>query len=364
MKVSDFIDILGEYLQEDYTTSPIWTKDEMLKYIRQGVKVFSGLTGLVDKNEIRLINATSGEIDMPGDFNELYFIQHEKSSVDVVELQDLDFVSGTWSANGTGSPMAVSVIGSGDNAVAKYVPVPSSVWDGGSSISVTPGLRLDSGVNLWDVTATNGVIVTTSVGGGATTAPVIAGPSTYWDLTITLAGVLETSSSASTTADNIALLDSTSTSLAWLLFCTDSGDLYTTLMMTNYGIATGAIVDNAFLQDFDSEYGIIVDAYAQGSATSPDYVVRLDDVLGVSLFARTTDETGMVWYKGSLRDVNNVLSDLWINPVYVPILAHGVLGLAFGHDGDGRDLAKAKLLNAIFTMECATIKESFKRRWA
>ena len=363
MKVSDFLDVLGNYLQEDYSTSPVWTQAECFGYLKQVVRVFCDLTGIVDRNEIRLINGTTGEADVPKDFNSVYFTQHELRYLDIVDMNELDFVSGTWLGGTTGTPKASSVIGSGDGAVIRYVPVPTSVYDGGPSASPTAGLTLAVGGVYWVVTCAHGVPITT-VGAGPATTPVIAGPSTFWDLTVSATGELLTAASTATTADSISLVDATSGSNDWLLLCTDAGVLYTQSVYTNYGIAVAAALDFADYQDFDSEYGVIVDAYATASTTSPTNLARLDSSIGVSLFARTSSETGMVWYKGSLDELSGMYSEVWLNDGFISVLVHGVMSLAFGHDGDGRDLDKAKLMGTIFTAECQAIKAGFQTRWA
>ena len=363
MKVDDFLTTVGSYLQEDFTTSPVWTKTEVFGYLKQVIRVFCDLTKLVDKNEIRLINATTGEADMPKDFDSLYFAQHELKHLDVVTLDELDFVSDTWAKGTTGTPGAVSLIGSGTNAVVRYVPVPTSVWDGGSSASPVAGLLLDDGVAIWTVTCDHGLVSTTvSAGVGAT--PVLAGPTTYWDLTINTLGELITTASASTTADDVSLVDTSGGANDWMLVCTDGGALRTYTVYTNYGIGVAADLDYGSLQDFDTEYGVVVDAYAQASATTPANAARLNTSIGTSLYANTSTETGMVWYKGTLSELGGYGSEIWLSEGFIPILLHGVLSAAYNHDGDGRDVQKAKLMQAVFLSECQSTKEIFQTRWA
>jgi len=369
MLVNDLLTDIGQYLQEDYSTSPVWTKAEVFGYLKQVVSMFCQLTQLVDKNQIRLINATSGEADVPKDFETLYFAQHELTHLDIVDLQELDFVSDTWAKGTTGTPGAVSVIGSGDNAAVRFTPVPSSVWDGGSTASPTAGLVLYDGSAYWAVSCNHGVIGT--AGGIAPAAtPVLAGPSTYWDLTVSNVGLLITTASSSTSADDVALADASGGSNTWLLTCTDAGALRTSTVYTNYGIGVAVDLDYGTLQDFDAggsaseNYGVIVDAYATASATTPANIVRLDSSIGVSLYANTSSEAGMLWYKGRLPELAGYDSELWLSDGFVPIVLHGVLALAFAHDGDGRDLEKAKLMQAIFMSECTAVKEIFQARWA
>jgi hypothetical protein len=364
MKVEDFVDYVGEYLQEDFSVSPVWSKTEIIGYLQQVMEMFGDLTGLVDKNEIRLIDETTGEAEVPRDFHKGYFAQHELRYMDTVQLGELDFVSGGWLSGNKGTPRAVSLIGSGGESVVRYVPVPSSVWDGGYEATPVEGVTLQaSGGGKWYVSSIRGVIETTAVGSAATTA-VIPGPSSYWDLKVDDSGVLYTEASASTTASNIALRDTVDYRNQWWLLATDEGVLYCYPVYTNYGLAVGGLKDYVEWVDFNQEYGIIVDAYAAGGSESLEDIIRLDSSRGVSLYAQTSTGTGMVWYKGSLPEVVGLESVLWLNDGFVPVVVHGVLSLAFNHDGDGRDLAKARLLGMIFTAECQAIKESFQTRWA
>jgi len=365
MRVNEFLDIAGNYLQEDFSTSPVWTKDELLGCVRQVYRQFCVLTGLVDKTEIRLINGTTGEADVPKDFESLYFAQHEQRHLDIVKLDELDFVSGTWLGGTTGTPNAVSVIGSGDNAAVRYVPVPSSVWAGGSDSTLDmTAVYLTGGGNQYLVDVVDGILRTT-LAVGADNYPVIASPSgNRFMLLVTTNGELHTfAMPVGTAVDYVGLTDASS-DLIWELTCTDSGELVTTPEYAHIGLATAALIDNATYQDFDTEYGIVVDMYADGSTTSPAYVGRVNSSRGLSLYAYTSDEAGMLWYKGALPELGSLYSELKLSSGFLPVILHGVLSLAYAHNGDGRDPQKAELLSQVFIAECEAIKRGFEFRWA
>lgn len=373
MLVNDFLDTVGDYLQEDYTTSPIWTKAELLNVVRQVYRQFCTVTGLVDKTEIRLINGTTGEMDLPKDFESAYFVQHEQNNVDIAELDELDFVSGTWLAGTSGTPKAATVFGSGDNAVVRFVPVPSSVWAGGSANTLTKtGLILQHSLatSRYTVTVASGVLVTTAVGSGTVHYPTIAGPSTVWELRVTSDGILYTTATSGGAA-YYGLLDTDTNNTYWELSCSDSGELVTTPEYLGYGLTTSALIDNAIYQDFSAdgsgssaEYGVVVDTYAQASSTSPSYTSRANSARGLALYAYTSDEAGMVWYKGSLPELGGLYSELRLSAGFIPVLLHGVLSMAFSMRGDGHDPQKAELLGQVFISECEAIRRGFEYRWA
>jgi hypothetical protein len=366
MKVDDLLDIAGDYLQEDYVTSPVWTKAQLLECVRQVYRQFCALTGLVDRSEIRLISGTTGEADVPKDFESLYFAQYEQTHLDIAELDELDFVSGTWLGGTTGTPKAVSVIGSGDNAVVRYVPVPSGVWDGGSDHTLTTTdlyIAYDP-THRYLVRTSSGVIQTVLSGAGVSVVPIIAGPSTFWEVSINVDGVLLTTAIGSGSGFYYGLSDVNASSMYWELSCTDNGELVTTPEYAHIGLATSALVDNATYQDFDSEYGIIVDMYADGATASPAYVGRINSYRGLSLYAYTSDEAGMLWYKGSLPELGSVHGELVLSEGFIPVVLHGVLSMAYGLNGDGQDLQKAGLLSKVFVAECEAIRRGFEFRWA
>ena len=368
MRVEDFLTDIGDVLQEDYTTNPVWTKAEVFGYIKQALKMFCQLTQLFDKVENRLVSGTTGEAAVPEDFEQSYFIQFSQLMKDAVSLEDLDFVEDGWLSGSTGTPVSASVVGSGSGSVVRFAPVPSSVYDGGPTATSTSGLTISDGGVDWLVRTLSGVIQTVATPGTPTT-PVIAGPTTYWDLTISVAGVLIMTLSASTTADVIGLQDANTTNIYWQLSCTDSGVLVTTPTYENIGIGVSALLDNVIYQEFtaggsaNANYGVIVDAYADDTSTTPADIARVDSVYGVSLFGRTNTKAATVWYKGSHRDLDTYYNEIQLSPGLVPVLKHGVLALAFGHDGDGRDAEKSELFKNIFFAECTSIRGIFESRW-
>lgn len=369
MKVDDFLTDIGDILQEDYTTSPVWTKAEVFGYIKQALKMFCQMTQLFDKSENILVNGTTGEAPVPEDYEHSYFIQFNQLMQDAVSLNDLDFVQDGWLSGTSGTPKAASILGSGSGSAIRFAPVPSSVYDGGPTATPTAGLVISDGGSNWTVTCNHGILVTTA-GGVTPTTPVIEGPSTYWDLTISNVGILATTASTSTTPDDISLVDSLGGSNDWLVRCTDTGVIYTETVYTNYGIGVAAMLDYGDYQDFNSgggvvsaNYGIIVDAYADSLTTTPSSMIKVNGPVGLSLFCRTNTEAATVWYKGSHRDLGSYYHEIWLYGGLFPILKHGVLALAYAQDGDGRDDQKAELFKNIFFAECTSIRGIFESRW-
>jgi hypothetical protein len=369
MKVDDLLDIAGDYLQEDYVTSPVWTKAQLLECVRQVYRQFCALTGLVDRSEIRLISGTTGEADVPKDFESLYFAQYEQTHLDIAELDELDFVSGTWLGGTTGTPKAVSVIGSGDNAVVRYVPVPSGVWDGGTAsadLDKTVTYMRASTAHRFQVWANNGVLYLEPVAWASPYGELyirVPGVGNSWEVRLTSDGELYTNITTEATS-NIAFPDGDVSGVYWSVSCTADGELVTSPENSIYGLGVGAMIDSNIWQDFDSEYGVVVDMYADGAATSPDYVGRMNSYRGLSLYAYTSDDTGMLWYKGSLPELGSVHGELVLSEGFIPVVLHGVLSMAYGLNGDGQDLHKAGLLSKVFVAECEAIRRGFEFRWA
>lgn len=369
MKVNDLLTDIGSVLQEDYTTSPVWTKAEVFGHLRQTLREFCALTQIVDKCEVRLVNGTTGEADVPTDFDNLYFTQFNELAVDIVNLGDLDFVSGTWSLGTTGVPLASTIMGSGDSAVVRYIPVPTTVETAGSAPPVAAPLILDSGAGSWEVTCASGILITNASAGGVASI-VLAGPATYWDLTINAAGVLSATASASVVPTTLNLQDVGGGSLVWSITISDLGVLTSTAAYGYYGLAVSALLNDTDYQDFiagggaSAEYGVVVDGYAYGSATTPTNVLRLNSSIGTTMYALTAANSSMLWYKGTVRDLVTYDSEVWLSDGLIPILKHGTLALAYASDGDGQDLNKAKLLRAVFLAECNSIKQMFQSRLA
>jgi len=370
MRVNEFLDIVGDYLQEDFSMNPVWPKDTLFGVVSQMYQQFCTLTGLIDKTEIRLINGTTGEMDVPKDFESGYFVQHEQKHVDIVEHDELDFVSGTWLGGTTGTPKAATVIGSGDSAVIRFVPRPSAVY-GGGIIGGTVGLTLGVDGVYYSVTTNAGVLVTTAGASAPGATPkLVDSLGVFWLLSVNSSGVLVTSLSTGP-ASVVTLSDDTGTGIEWVVTVSTTGELITKPVDFTYGLETSALVDNLTFQDFASdgsgasaELGVIVDAYAQSSATTPDYTCRVNSSRGLILYAYTSDEAGMVWYKGILPELNNLYSEIKLSTGFMPVLLHGVLSIAFSLDCDGRDLQKAELLGQVFVAECEAIKRGFEYRWA
>jgi hypothetical protein len=70
----------------------------------------------------------------------------------------------------------------------------------------------------------------------------------------------------------------------------------------------------------------------------------------------------MIWYKGHLEDIAGLYGDLQVRDAFVPIIKHGVLARAFNQEGAGRDVDKAKMLDAIFASECDAVKSIYERK--
>uniref|UniRef100_A0A6M3IGK1 Uncharacterized protein n=1 Tax=viral metagenome TaxID=1070528 RepID=A0A6M3IGK1_9ZZZZ len=361
MNVSTFVNHVADILQEDFTYAPQWTKASLLSITRQALREFSERTLLDDKNIIRMVNATTGESDMPEDFISAYYLMFSQSMTDIVQLGELDFVSGSWLVGTTGIPRAATEIGSGDDTVVRFVPVPTSVSAATAGVSAYEEIQ-DSGGDRWEITFLAGVVLTTEVAGTTTSVPssitVWGDSSTYWELTIGTDGVLTTTTTGVASKDTHIVEDSTSGEL-WELYTDSNGVLDPTWRMG--GLAVRFDIDGTD-QDFSSEYGVIVDAYVGTPSTSTDTTIYVNRPTGVSLFARTSEEAAYVWYKGQVEDVLTLHSELWINDCMVPVLLHGVLGMAYAQEGDGQDLDKSELLRQVFVSECESLKRIFQRR--
>lgn len=365
MKVNNFLVEIGDILQEDFSYEVLWTKTELLYYLAQVIREFSMLTGVVDRSRVRLVNATTGEATVPSDFNRAYYILFDQHYKDIVQVSELDFIDDDWLIGGTATtPQASTVFGSGSNAKIRFVPVPSTVTGAyGSSVITTPTLA-DSGSVVWTLTvSTLGAIVSSIVGTSGLTI-VLSGPSTYWDLTISTAGVLITTASAATAGDTIYLV--ASNSIIWSVLTTDLGVIDTKAI--SYGLAVHTTLDDvdqtftAGDNSTNANYGVIVDTYATGVSTTPDAVARMNSPIGITIYDRTSDDAAFIWYKGHVEPVPTIDSELFLSGALLPIVKHGVLSLAFSHDGDGQDLNKAKILRAIFIAECTAVKQMFERR--
>ena len=364
MKVNDFLIEIGDMLQEDFSYEVLWTKAELLYYLAQVIREFSMLTGVVDRSRIRLVDATTGEATVPSDFNRAYYILFDQHYKDIVQVSELDFIDDDWLIGGTATvPQASTVFGSGSNAKIRFVPVPSTVIGAyGASVITTPTLA-DSGSVVWTISITILGALSSAIAGASGQTIVLIGPTTFWDLSISATGVLSTAASTAIAGSTIYITDANS--VVWSVIVSDTGVI---IAKPLYGLAVHATldgVDQTFTTGANStnaNYGVIVDTYATGVSTTPDAVARVNSPVGITIYDRTSDDAAFVWYKGHVEPVPTIDSELFLSSALLPIVKHGVLSLAFSHDGDGQDLNKAKTLRAIFIAECTAVKQMFERR--
>jgi len=367
MKISTLLTDIGDILQEDFLNSPIWTKAEILEYIRIIIRAFSVNTGIVDKIYIRNVNPTTGEAGVPEDFDRIFYLLFNQTQVDLVRLSDLDFLQSDWTTGTTGTPHGATVFGSGSNAVIRFVPVPDIaaglVYGGGyNTLTVT-----SPDGNIWNITIAAGNISTT-ISGVTTTSFVLPGLTTFWDLTINNVGVLSTAASAQTSADVVYLTDST-TSALWQMKTDDAGAIAPG--SAHIGIVSRVVLDGvvqAFFSDGSHntgttiDHGIIVDAYTTGVSTTATATIHLNKPIGVSIYDRNADDAAVVWYKGRLDDVVTPDSELYVDNGFIVVIKWGVLALAYEKENDGQDLEKSQLMWQLFTLGCNAIKRIFQRK--
>lgn len=369
MNLEELLNDLGDLLQEDFTYSPMWTKAELIGYLRQVVREFSAKTRIVDQQSIEIVDGTTGEASMPSDFNDAYYVRFGDRHTDVVTLGELDFIDADWTAQGTGtSPLGCSIYGSGTEATIRFVPVPSSVLSADDLGSVDT-LKLSSAVSddVWLVTVTSGVLVTTA-STGTTTAPVIKSDTKYWDLGINSLGELTTTASASITKTDIDLEDSTDSQI-WSLDANDTGELV--LNTASYGKICSLQIDGVY-QTFEAgstattySHGVIADAFATGVSVTPTHVALKDMPIGMVIHVRQSNGAANVWYKSHVGHMGELVSqsgDLLLAEPYIGIIKHGILAKAYSHENEGQDLDKAKLLGQIFDAECTAVKALFGGR--
>jgi len=168
MKVDTFLDELGDILQEDFTYAVLWTKAELFKMLKLVLREFSQRTLIADKHVVRKVDGTTGESDLPEDFNQAYFSMFNQVQTDIIPFHELDFVDSDWVNDGTGTPSSSTIVGAGTDAVVKFVPVPSSVSTGVEGTTTSLGIK-DTNDDVWDISLNNGVI-TTTIDTGATPA--------------------------------------------------------------------------------------------------------------------------------------------------------------------------------------------------
>ena len=365
MKVDDLLNDIGDLLQEDFLYASLWSKSELLGYLRQTIREFSARTKIIDRHAIRLVSSTTGEASVPDDFSQAYYVRFGGSHVDVVAPNELDFADDDWGVAGTGSsPLGCTVYGAGAQAKIRFAPVPSNAdyGTGGGSVAF---LRLSSpDGTVWNVSISDGELVATG-STGTTTAPVITSRTKYWDLSINNDGELGTALSASTSDTVIYLIDTT-TGDVWWLKANDDGELSPSRQ--GYGKITWVKLDGAY-QEFgtgmsstSSWYGTIADCYATGVSVAPAATVVRTKPLGAIAHARCANQAADVWYKGYLDDVPTLESELLLADPFLAVVKRGVLAKALSREGDGQDLDKAKLLNSLFAAECEAIKSIFGGR--
>ena len=358
MKTNDFISDIGDMLGEDFSRAPTWTRVELLGYLRKTIRRFSELALIIDEDSLRYVSSTTGEANVPASFVNAYYNSYDKTFIDMVQLGELDFVSGTWSLGTTGvSPLACTVMGGGKDAIIRVVPVPvGAIGPFGLGV-ITEVTLADSSGAFWDVTVdTSGVLSTTANLTGTSMTLVLNAPTTHWDLTVDTVGVLSTVASSSVTSQSVILLDANG--MHWSVTTDDVGVLLTG---SGYGKLVRLEIDGVN-QDFTSNYGTVTDAYAYGSTTTPSYVARLDGPFGVVTMGRVSDGALHTWYKGLISDTLNTESEIYLNDCFIPVIQHGVLALAYGAETSGCDSNKEKLLDAIFVAECTSVRRIFNRK--
>jgi len=360
MKVDTFLDNIGDILQEDFSFAVLWTKAELLKYLREVLRVFSQRTMICDRTYVSVVDGTTGECDVPEDFIKTYFVTFDQEFVDLAQLHDMDFISGTWLDGSTGTPIAATQFGAGKDAIIRFVPVPSAVETGGGT-SDTVYIK-DSNDVKWYLHTDSGTIDTDNKGADATCQSKVVLYSTYnnsyWDLTMSVAGASATAASASTSSTTVELLDATD-GLVYALYPLNKGKLEE--RNATYGVTTELLL-NGVTQTFEADYGIITDAYVPDPENNTPTGIHLTDPIGLSLFGRTTDDTMFMYYKGHIQDVTELENEIFVSDSLIPILMHGVLARAYGHDGDGKDLEKSRLMQTIFELECRMIRGMFQRK--
>ena len=383
MKANDFISDLGDMLGEDFTYNPIWTRSELLGYLRKTLRKFAQATMLVDGDSLRYVDATTGESNVPDNFLDGHYMLYDGKHVDEVQLGELDFVIADWVLGTTATqPKAATVYGSGREATVRLVPVPSGAAgpyglsavtsvtllfpgeyltdEGGNQITDEAGdpIPLEQGPESWWTVSvsTAGVPATTEVTETDYDEIILAGPTTYWTLGVDYLGNLTTTATSDTDAVTVWLTDDDG--VEWVINVDDSGTLTTN---TGRGKVVRIELDGVD-QEFTSDYGIITNAYATGTTVTPDAVVRLATPFGLVTLGRVSEESLHIWYKGLMGDVPNTASEIHVNNCFIPIIQHGVLALAFNHDGQGRDKQKAKLLDTIFELECESVRRIFNRK--
>ena len=361
MNTNSFISDLGDLLGEDFIYAPLWTRDELHGYTRKALRRFSELTAVVDDDSFRAVDSTYGEANVPKEFEDAYYVLYNKANVDLAQLGEMDLVQATWLSSSTGStPFAATIYGSGQDATVRVVPVPSNPSGAYGASTVTGVTLADSGGIYWMITVgTDGVLTSTSSATGTTVSATLTGPTTYWDMTVAVDGAITTVASVATSGDAIVLTDIGS--VEWTITATDAGVVETDNF---FGECVRVDIDSV-PQDFGTSttnYGVLVDAYAQGATSTPTAIARIGGPYGEIIYHRTSTDTLQIYYKARMTDVPTLNSEIYLSDAFIPVLQHGVLAMAYNHDGSGRDPKKATVLDAIFKLECESIRRMFQRK--
>lgn len=361
MIVNDFLDEVGDILQEDFTYAVLWTKSELLKMLRSVLREFSSRTLIADKHKIRIVSSSTGETRLPEDFNQAYFTSFNQSFVDITQLGDMDFDDGDWIAGNSGTTSVASVIGSGSDGVIRYSPVPSSVATGVEGCTTSLGIK-DSGDNVWLISTDEGVISTTVDAGedpaDYSTGAIYSCPDgNKYQITINTSGVLSSTLSYDDSVYYMIADDTDETSYHHRT--RESGVLYT----HNYAHGLAVKIDlDGTNQTMDQNYGVLCASFVGSPGSSSTDAMYVDGPIGTTVHGLMTENSGYLWYKGMVQDVETTYSELFMHVGFRTVVLHGVLARAYGKDGDGQDLKKAALLQKIFEFECDMIKRIYQRR--
>lgn len=364
MNAETLIDHVADILQEDFTYSTLWTKAEILKYLRLVIREFSQRTLSVDKTSVRIVNS-SGECSTPDDFLQTYYVTFNGAQTDIVAFSDLDFVDSDWMDAGTGTALACSVWGDKDDALLRFVPVPSTLATGLEAGSTE--LQVVSGAAVYDVTMEDGELVVaynaSASPTGVSTGFIVREPdNTRWRFFIDPASpVIDSEASYDTTSSAIYLFPDEIDGIVYGFYATSAG--VSNPQDYTLGCGIKAYKDSATEQDFNQEYGIIVDAYVGAVDSSDTDTGFVDSPVGCVAFVRSQDNAAHVWYKGHVSDTPTLQSTIFVRDAYIPVIIHGVLAMCYAKDGDARDDKKAQLLYEIFKTECESIKRIFNRRY-
>lgn len=163
MKANDFVSDILDILGEGTTYAPIWTRANILSYLRKTLRRFSQATFSIDGDSLRYVDSSTGESSVPSNFLNPYYVSYDKSQLDVVSLGELDFITATWSLNTTGtSPLVSTVMGTGKDTTVRVVPVPTSpLGPFGYAVLTSAVLANSNGIGYTLSVDTSGVMSST-----------------------------------------------------------------------------------------------------------------------------------------------------------------------------------------------------------